>query len=51
MDSRHTFHLLGETLTFISSNELSGVEADWIELEPGGVISHLQGDPAALAAA
>jgi hypothetical protein len=51
MDSRRTFHLLGETLTFISPMELRGAAADWIELEPGNVISQLRRDSVALGAA
>jgi hypothetical protein len=39
MDSRRNFYLLGETLTFMSPMELRGAAADWIELDPGSVIS------------
>jgi hypothetical protein len=35
----------------MSPNELPGVAADWIELEPNGLISQLQRDPGALRAA
>ncbi|HEX4403282.1 MAG TPA: M15 family metallopeptidase [Polyangia bacterium] len=51
MDSHRTFHLLGETLTFMSPMELKRVAADWIELDPGQVISQLRRDTIALGAA
>jgi hypothetical protein len=33
MNPRATFHLLGETLTFMSRHEISASWADWIELD------------------
>ena len=51
MDHRFTFHILGEKLTFLSTHELSSAWSDWIELDTAQVMSALQNDPVALAAA
>ena len=50
MDFRHSFHFLGERLTFLSPHE-TAISADRIELEPADFISHLKRDPHALGAA
>jgi D-alanyl-D-alanine carboxypeptidase-like protein len=51
MQLRHTFHLLGETLTFMSRHEMSTSWADWIELDSHQVLSVLTRESSVLGAA
>lgn len=48
MDTRRTFHLLGERLKFMSPHELRANAVDWIELDSSAVIVELQRHPGAL---
>ncbi len=48
METRGTFHLLGERLRFMSPHELRANSADWIELDSGALLQTLQRHPGAL---